>query len=77
MNKSLIHRMDVVVNDFLGDCFHCLQILYLQPTLHQIHTDLVYGIFNRSILWLVRRRTNNTVPALPHGLVTFRRLVQG
>ncbi len=47
MNKSLVHRMDVVVDDFLDDCFHHLQILYLRPTLHQIHTDLVYGIFDR------------------------------
>ncbi len=29
MNDSLVHRMDVVVNDFLDDCFHPLQILYL------------------------------------------------
>jgi hypothetical protein len=47
MNKSLVHRMDVVVNNFLDDCFHRLQILYLQPTLHQIYTDLVYGISDR------------------------------
>ena len=57
--------------------FHHLPILYLRPMLHQIHTDLVYGIFDRSILWLVRRTTNNMVPALSHGLVNFRHLVQG
>ncbi len=77
MNESLVHRMDVSVDDFLHGCFHHLQILYLQPMLHQIHTDLVYGIFDGSILWPVRRMTNNTVPTLPHGLVNFRRLVRG
>jgi hypothetical protein len=77
MNESLVHRMDVIVDDFFDDCFNCLQILYLRPMLHQIHTDLVYGIFDRSILWPVRRMTNNTVPTLPHGLVNLRRLVRG
>jgi hypothetical protein len=47
MNESLVHRMDVVVDDFLDNCFHRLQILYLQSKLHLIHTDLVYGIFDR------------------------------
>ena len=77
MQKRLIHRMDVTINYLFHHSFHRLQIFHLRPALLHTPADLIYCIFHWSILWAIWWTTNNTVPALPHGLVHLRCLMRG
>ena len=75
MNDGLIHICYVTIDNFLHNSLHRFQIDTLGPTLIQLNADLIDRVLHRSVLWPVRRTTNDTMPTLPHGLVDLGSLV--
>ena len=75
MDKCLIHFGYVAVDNFLHDSLHRLHINTLGPTLVQLNADLIDCVFHWSVLWPIRRTTNDMMPTLPHSLIDLRRLV--
>ena len=75
MNEGLVHISYLTIDNFLHNSLHRFQIDTLGPTLIQLNADLIDRVLHRSVLWPVRRTTNNRMPTLLHGLVDLGSLV--